>query len=685
MSRDPRYDILFEPVQIGPVTGKNRFYQVPHCTGMGYSKPHTVNAMRETNAEGGWGVVCTEYCSIHPSADEAPYAVCSLWDDNDVRNLGDMVERVHRHDALAGVELWYGGNATGNLLTREPSLAPSSVPTWDSWYQTQRMSLSDIAELRRWHREAAERAKRAGFDIIYVYAGHGYLPTQFLSPVHNQRTDEYGGSFENRARLIKELLEDTKDVAGDSCAVAFRFAVNNLDDTDGITHEGEGRQLVEYLAELPDLWDVNVANFEADARSSRFATEAVQEEYVSFVKQLTSKPVVGVGRFTSPDTMVSQIKRGVLDMIGAARPSIADPFLPKKIEQGRSDDIRECIGCNMCIGMNGHSVPLHCTQNPTRGEEWRRGWHPENIEPRHTDESVLVVGAGPAGLEATRALGLRGYAVTLAEASIELGGRVIREAGLPGLSEWRRVRDYRVGQIEKMSNVDVFLDSQLRVDQVLEFGFDHVCVATGSSWRRDGTGRSSATGFAGHPHENVTTPDEVMTGMKVNGPVVVYDDDNFYLGGLIAERVREQGHEVILVTSDGLVSSATAVTLEQHRIQSRILEKGIKVVVSHHVSDFDGATAHLICAFSGRAHEQPAATLIPVTSREPNEGLYLELRDAISTGQSPIKSVTRIGDCAAPGPIAAAVFAGHRYARELGTNRADVLRDGIPDVSVIQE
>ena len=182
----------------------------------------------------------------------------------------------------------------------------------------------------------------------------------------------------------------------------------------------------------------------------------------------------------------------------------------------------------------------------------------------------------------------------------------------------------------------------------MEFGFDHVCVATGSSWRRDGTGRSSATGFDGHPHENVTTPDEVMTGAKISGPVVVYDDDNFYLGGLIAERVREQGHEVILVTSDGLVSPATNVTLEQHRIQSRILDKGIKVIVSHHVSGFDGATAHLICAFSGREQAQPAATLIPVTSREPNEDLYLELRDAISTGQSNIKSVTRIGDCVRP-------------------------------------
>ena len=677
MPRDPRYDPLFEPLKIGPVTTKNRFYQVPHCTGMGYSNPNTVNRMREVNAEGGWGVVCTEYCSIHPSSDDAPFATCSLWDDKDVRSLGDMVERVHRHDALAGVELWYGGNSTGNLLSREPSLGTSSVPTWDSWYQTQRMHKSDIRALRGWHRAAAERARRAGFDIIYVYAGHGYLPAQFLSPVHNQRTDEYGGSFENRARLIKELLQETKEVAGDRCAVALRFAVNNLDDADGITHEGEGRDLVEYLAELPDLWDVNIANFEADARTSRFAPEAAQEDYISFVKKLTSKPVVGVGRFTSPDTMVSQLKRGVLDLIGAARPSIADPFLPKKIEQGDAEDIRECIGCNMCVGMNGHAVPLHCTQNATRGEEWRRGWHPEQFPPRHAEQSVLVVGAGPAGLEATRVLGMRGYSVTLAEATTTLGGRVTREAGLPGLNEWLRVRDYRVSQINKMANVEVYLDSLLDKTQVQDFGFDHVCVATGSSWRRNGEGRSSARGIEGWQHERVKTPDEIMRGVAIDGPAVVYDDDNFYLGALIAEHLRAQGHDITLVSSSGTVSPATSVTLEQHRIQARVLDKGIRLVMSHCATAYDGCLLTLSCAFSGAELQLPAATLVPVTSREPEEGLYLDLfDDEAGTQKAGIVSLARIGDCVAPGPIAAATFAGHKYARNLGGNNLEVLRDG---------
>ena len=193
---------------------------------------------------------------------------------------------------------------------------------------------------------------------------------------------------------------------------------------DGLEWQKEGREVVEMLAELPDLWDVNISGWEYDSNTSRFSEEGYQEPFIAFVKQLTTKPVVGVGRYTSPDTMVAAVKKGVMDFIGAARPSIADPFLPKKIEEGRVDDIRECIGCNICVTGNNTFVPMRCTQNPVIGEEWRRGWHADTIAPKGSDDRVLIVGGGPAGLEAARALGQRGYAVTLAERDKVLGGRL---------------------------------------------------------------------------------------------------------------------------------------------------------------------------------------------------------------------------------------------------------------------
>ena len=447
MTRDPRYDVLFEPVRIGPVTAKNRFYQVPHCNGMGRKFPSSMAVMRGINAEGGWAVVCTEQCDIHYTGDVT--REIRLWDEKDIPALARMAELVHRHDALAGIELVHNGYHTANLYSREVPLAPSARPVYGYRpTQARAMDKTDIRNLRQWHRRAARHAKQAGFDIVYVYAAHDLgLPLHFISPRHNRRTDEYGGSLENRTRLFRELIEEVKDAVGDTCAVAVRFAVDELLGPEGIVSEREGREVVEMLAELPDLWDVNLSEWANDSVTSRFGPEGGQESYIAFVKSVTSKPVVSVGRFTSPDTMVGQIKRGVLDMIGAARPAIADPFLPRKIEEGRIDDIRECIGCNMCIPNDEFGVPMICTQNPTRGEEWRRGWHPERIPDKDTDDTVLIVGAGPAGLEAACALGRRGYQVTLAEATAELGGRVARECRLPGLNAWGRVRDYRMTQL----------------------------------------------------------------------------------------------------------------------------------------------------------------------------------------------------------------------------------------------
>jgi dimethylamine/trimethylamine dehydrogenase len=489
------YDILFETVRIGPVVAPNRFYQVPHCNGFGHRMPQGLAVMRGIKAQGGWGVVCTEEVEIHHSSDLSPYFEGRLWDDGDIPALALMAEAVHRHGSLAGIELSYNGYDAPNLYSRVPSLAPGSMGTLGgSGYdpvQTRRMDKEDIRNLRKWHRDAALRAKHAGFDIIYCYAGHGMTAAiQFILKRFNNRTDEYGGSLENRVRLLRELIEDTKEAVGDTCAVAVRFAVDELLGEEGLTHQGEAYDVVAMLAELPDLWDVNISSWSNDSITSRFGKEGHQERYISFVKQLTTKPVVGVGRYTSPDSMVSAITRGVMDMIGAARPSIADPFLPQKIKEGRIEDIRECIGCNICVTGDTRFVPIRCTQNPTMGEEWRRDWHPEMIAPKKSEKNAMIVGAGPAGLEAARALGQRGYGVTLLEARKELGGRVLRESALPGLNEWRRVVDWRLTQIRKMKNVAVYPSSPMTAEEILEADAQNIILATGAAWRRDGMGRT---------------------------------------------------------------------------------------------------------------------------------------------------------------------------------------------------
>ena len=678
------YNTLFETVRIGPVVAPNRFYQVPHCNGFGYRMPQGMTAMRGVKAEGGWGVVCTEEVEIHHSSDLAPYVEGRLWDDKDIPALALMAETVHRYGALAGVELAYNGFDAPNLYSRVPSLAPISIGTiGGSGYdpvQTRRMDKEDIRNLRKWHRDAALRAKRAGFDIVYCYAAHGMTAAiQFILKRFNDRTDEYGGSLENRVRLLRELIEDTKETVGDKCAVAVRFAADELLGEEGLSYQGEAYDVVAMLAELPDLWDVNVSSWSNDSITSRFGKEGHQEKYIAFVKGLTTKPVVGVGRYTSPDSMVSAIRRGVMDMIGAARPSIADPFLPSKIKEGRVEDIRECIGCNICVTGDTRFVPIRCTQNPTMGEEWRRGWHPELIAPKKSDKEIMIVGTGPAGLEAARALGQRGYEVTLLEARKELGGRVLRESALPGLHEWRRVMDWRLTQIKKMKNVAVYLSSLMTAQEFLETGAQNIILATGAAWRRDGMGRTLRKPIPGYDLPNVFNPDDLMDGEKVisnlvignsvSGNWVIYDDDHYYMGGVLAELLAEQGCQVSLVTPAPLISYWSQFTLEQERIQQKLMRLGVKLYPQHVLSQIEDDCVSLINTISGEGMELTRDGVVLVSDRISNDALYYELKPALAEGK--VQTLRVIGDAEAPNIIAQAVFSGHLAAREFEEETAE--------------
>jgi len=667
MARDPYFDILFEPVIIGPVTTKNRFYQVPHSIGAGYRMPNTSAAIRGMKAEGGWGVVSTEYCSIHPTSDDAPYPHACIWDEEDIKANALMAEKVHEHGSLAAIELWHGGHQVANLYSREAPLAAYSKPaSYNDPVQSSIIGKSDIKKIRQWFVDAAKRAKTAGFDIINVYATHHFLFDPFLSSKTNNRTDEYGGSAENRVRFLSELIEEMINAVGDKCAIAVRFRADDGSGVDGLAQVEEQKEQLELIAELPDLWDLTISDWSSELGSSRFVKEGSFEDYVSYVKTITSKPVVSIGRFTSPNTMVSQVKRGVIDLIGAARPSIADPFLPKKIEEGREEDIRECIGCNICFAHDVRGGPLLCSQNPTISEEWRRNWHPEKISPKKSDDTILIVGAGPAGMEAAVSLGKRGYCVHLAETERELGGRVAKESKLPTLSEWNRVAEYRSIQLEKLSNVEAYPGSELTAENILEFESPHVVLATGSFWRYDDFGLTNDQPVAKlTAREKIFTPDDIIKGRIPSGRVLIFDDDHYYMGSVIAEKLTNSGCQVDFVSTFSRVSDWAQNTEEQHRIQARLMNKGVNIIPSKSLIAFDGKTVTLECIFTGRQEVIETEGLVMVTARIPNDKLYHELTsepDALS--KVGIKSVTRIGDCLAPSTIAKAIFFGHKFARE---------------------
>jgi dimethylamine/trimethylamine dehydrogenase len=680
MPRDPRHDILFEPVQIGPKTLRNRFYQVPHCTGFGSEKPGSHARFRGMKAEGGWAAVCTEEALVSVDSDFWPVVSTRFWDDEDLRNLGLMCEEAHRYDSLAGIELTHGGAHARAREARVPAVAPSQLASdYDHFVIPKTMEADDIRRVQADWVRAAKAARDAGFDIVYVYGGHSYLPLQFLSPFYNRRTDAYGGSLENRARFWLETLEVVREAVGEDCAIAVRLCVEALGPA-GVELE-EGLGFIRLADHLVDLWDVNVGSiteWSKDSGASRFFSEGYQLEWTGRVREATAKPIVGVGRLTNPDRMAEIVRSGAWDLIGAARPSISDPFLPNKVEEGLYGEIRECIGCNICISKAEWGSHIGCTQNATAGEEYRRGWHPERFErAENADRDVLVVGAGPAGMECAIVLGKRGFRrVHLVDAEDEIGGCMRWIPQLPGLGEWARVVNWRRIQLEKLRNVEVIAGERLDADGVRTYGAEIVVVATGARWAGDGRTYLTHDPIAGADASlaHVLTPEQVMLEDKVppGKRVVVYDGEGYFTAAGLAERLAGAGFEVELVTCLDKVAPVCDETLEGPMLRQHLHDRGIGQRAGVVLTGIEPGRVTATDEF-GEELELDADAVVLCTQRLSDEALYVELRaDEEALRAEGVEALYRIGDCVAPRIVAEAIFDGHRLAREIDSENPAV-------------
>lgn len=647
-------------------------------------------------AEGGWAVVCTEFCSIHPESDEFPWVSARLWDEGDVINLRYMCDEVHKHDSLAGVQLWYNGMHSPCLESRQVPRGPSGLPSNvfpERCVYDAAADGDDIQAIINMYVLAAMRAEQAGFDIVELSGADSTLPMQFLERRYNRRNDRYGGSLENRARFYIEVMAALKRAVGDRLAITTRFETDTINGEFRIQHHDEGLHFVELMHRegVCDLWAVKIGDYEEwgeDAGSSRFRKANWMKPFVSHVKSIVGAiPVVSNGRFTSPDDMLAALRSGQCDIIGAARPTIADPFLPQKIAQDRLEDIRECIGCNMCVSRMQQQALLSCTQNPTAGEEYRRGWHPEKFTPAAAPCSVLVVGAGPAGMECAMVLGKRGYTVHLRDTAKELGGHWRHVSRYPRCAEYGRVISYREAQLRKLKKVEVHLNIRpMTADDVLEYGADRVVIAIGAHWSTVGVGAEVHRPIPGADasRDDVFTPEQIMAGKKVNGEhVVVLDGDGHFTGIAMAELLADLSKKVTLVTNTNDIVEFTKYTMELPNNKRMMHEKGIKYLTNHWGHSFTPGRLKLFYLYRdsadlrelepGRWGRQPSEELVElicdalvlVTSRVPNSELFTELRARRREwANNGIEDIYRIGDCHAPRQLMNAIFDGHRLARE---------------------
>ena len=673
---DARHAILFESVTVGPKTLPNRFYQVPHASGFGSAKPRTQAAFRAVKAEGGWGGVCVEYAPISQDSDETPPVAADIWDDRDARALGLAAEAIHAHGSLAGLELYHGGASSPNGGSRVFRLAPSQLTSGVQWGGlAKEMDTADIARIQRGWVHAARRAADVGFDIIYVYGAHGYLMTQFLSAHTNLRTDGYGGSLANRGRFWLETLAAVREAVGGECAIATRIAVHGDSGVPGAEglpgiHIDDMLTLVKMADDLVDLWDVTVGSWPEDSGTSRYYPEGHERPWAHRVREATAKPVVAVGRYTSPDLMAEVIRSGAVDLIGSARQAIADPFLPRKIAEGRLEEIRECTGSNMCILREETFNHLGCVQNATAGEEYRRGWHPELFPPAaNTGRPVLIVGAGPAGMECAIVLAKRGFtAVHLVEAEPEIGGRLRWTRRLPTLGDWGRITDWRAVQLARQPGVEVITGRRLTAADVLEYGAEVVVIATGSVWRGDGAqpGYPDPMPGADPDLRHVLTPEQACAGKRPPGRrVVVYDTDGYYVAPGVAEMLAADGYEVTVVTTFEALSPVSDQTLEGDMLRAHLHGAGVSVRPATTVTAV-GAGSVMGHGRHGQPWSADCDGIVLVTQQTSTDSLYRELAgDEAALAAAGIGGLYRIGDAVAPRMISEAIFDGHRLAREI--------------------
>ncbi|MDY7033630.1 MAG: FAD-dependent oxidoreductase [Thermodesulfobacteriota bacterium] len=627
---------MFEQTNIGPMTIRNRFVMSPMGTvfSSDIDEAHERRlAYYEARAKGGTGMIIVEASGVDPNSAMLPGMIVNTNDDC-IPLLARYAETIKKHGARAAMQLVHGGGAVSSFISGKQPVAPSPVPPRPGGEIPRELTNPEIKEIVERFGDAALRAKKAGFDGVELHGAHAYLFVQFFTPAFNKRTDEYGGSFENRARFYMEVFQAIRDRVGPDFPVWSRINSRHFNLPDGITLEDSTR-LVKMMEEVGasavnvscyGFGRENFANCTSIPGGLAYLAEAIKKE--------TKLPVIAIGMMT-PEAGEAVVEEGMADLISFGRGLLCDPEIANKAKEGRVDDIVPCIACMRCLQeMIFKLSPLMCSVNAALGREKE-----SEIKPAEKKKKVMVVGGGPAGVQAARVAALRGHDVSLYEKDEEIGGQMRQASVPPGKERFKAYLDYLKAQAGK-NNIKTKTGLKVTSDLVEKEKPDAVVITTGR--------KPLLPEIKGLDMSQVITADDVLLGKAETGETVLIIG-----GGLVgcetAHYLIEKGKKVTVTEILDAMATQRIPFIREAFLED--LEKsGVELltsVVYKEVTD-KGVT---LTDNKGEERSIKPDTIILAAGAEAEDTLYDEIKDKV-------KEVYKAGDCVEPRLIAEAVREG---------------------------
>lgn len=649
MSIKTLFPRLFESARIGEIELKNRIVMPAMGTNLGTPEGYVTEQIKdyyEERAKGGVGLVIVEVTCIDSPTGKTVARQLVVDDDRFISGLSELAEAIHRHGAKAVLQLHHAGRGAKSAITHTQPVAPSAIPmplVTLVGYEGEiprELSISEIKDLVSKFGEAGERAKRAGFDGIEIHATGFYLVAQFLSSTSNKRQDEYGGELRNRARFLLDIIKAVKEAAGQTYPIVCKLSAREFGPEAGITLE-EGQQIAQMAQEAgADAIEVAGMVWGVSPRI-RPPTSERPGSFLPFteaIKKVVTIPVIGGGRI-DPELGEKVLEEGKADFIAIGKGLITDPQLPAKAASGRIDEIRPCIGCIRCIdNVTQQGGGLVCAVNAAASREREYG-----LGPAERSKRVLVIGGGPAGMEAARVAALRGHQVALYEKESSLGGQLLQAVVPPHKDNLAKLIDYLITQMMKLG-ITVKLGLEATPGLIEEAQPDVLILATGAT--------SLVPDIPGIDRPTVVTARQVLDGEEVGGRVVVIG--GALVGCETAEFLAEQGKRVTILeildeVATGIIPALRSLLL------SRLADRGVTMMTSVKCQEVTDRGIAIITK-EGQKQTIEADNVVIAAGAKSNKALLEALEDKIS-------EIYAIGDCLEPQGILEAIADGYRIGR----------------------